>query len=140
MVAAKDNMILSGLYANPNFVGVTTLTDHKTTALMVSAKYKGGAAGFYRVNISGGVGKPQLLKRNNQYDVYIHGVSGPGAPTMADATVTRCTLEASVNDWVTEDQPGLVVDEKGNFLQFRPESLTFDPYEGESQLVSVSVS
>ncbi len=96
---ASSDKILHGLYSSPNFVGVTTSKDRGTTAVLVYASYKGGPNAFYRINICGGVGKPQLIKRNNQYDIVIHSASEAGtSASLACEGANAPTLEASVND------------------------------------------
>ena len=129
-----------GLYAFPNIAPYAVLGDKETTALLLKASYNGNIDSYYRVNIAVNSGLGQLLQRNMLYNIIISGVTGNGSPTEEDAMESKKDLlEYETHDWEDEDE-GIVVDDKGNFLIVSPRTRTFSYGVNEIRSVNVKMN
>jgi hypothetical protein len=142
--------VAKGLYAFPNMVGVTAQDDKVTTCLVIKGYYSENAwvgdipadakLTYYRINISRGNGKSQILKLNNLYNVTINSVNGHGSDSEDDAMKDKTNkINISINDWEEDNDDGFITDPHGNYIRYSPKSIDFQPIQDMVKYVNIEV-
>ena len=130
------NVLKGKLYSFENVVLEPTLTDKRTTCVIVGLK-KGAESKirYYRVNLNL-KDVAQDLRRNSTYKISISAVTGDGSDTEQEAWGEKKNgLIFTINNW-SLDENGMIISDGKNILGIPTKLIRFDP-QGDSREFSI---